>query len=130
MYTHMHKDTVDGDDAKADAQSYWYQMIFGATFVEILGQRPRGRISIVRLYGSTAPRCVAITVHKELAIVVHNGDHDGVIDKTSQDSTIDLSKEHGTGRNFDCIDESASAPKTVKKNETYDIHPSSGHWTS
>jgi hypothetical protein len=79
-----------------------------ASLVEVLGQRPRSRVGIVRLNGCTAPGGVAVAVNEEFAVAPHNRNHDSVVDEAAQYRTIDLSKEHDTGRDLDCICQSAS----------------------
>jgi hypothetical protein len=104
----MYKDTVNGDGTGPNSQPDEHHLVLGTSFVEVFGQCPRNSVSIVRLNIRTAPGSVAVAVNEEFAIAIHNGDHDCIIDESAQCSAIDLSKEHGTGRDLDCIDWSAS----------------------
>ena len=99
---------MDDDDTGTDEQAKRHHVIPGSSLVEVFGKRPRSCVSIVRLNGRTTPGRVAVAVNEEFAIATHNGNHDGIIYETAQDSAIDLGKEHGPGRNLDCNDGSAS----------------------
>jgi hypothetical protein len=101
---HIYNNTVDGDKASANYHSDRHYLVLCASFIEVFSQCPRGCIGIVRLQGRTAPRRITIAVNEEFTISIHNGDHDSVIDKSTQHSTINLSKEHNTGGDFDCTD--------------------------
>jgi hypothetical protein len=111
---HIYNNTVDGNKDSANCQSDRHYLVLCASFIEVFSQCPRGCIGIVRLHGRTAPGRVTIAVNEEFAISVHNGDHDSVIDKSAQYSTINLSKEHNTGRDFDCTDVLAATDCTAK----------------
>lgn len=101
---------MDNDGASADCQPDRHNLVPGASSVEVFGQRPRSCISIIRLNGRTTPGRVTIAANEDFAIASHNGDHYDVIDESAQYSAIGLSKEHGTGRDLDCVDASALEP--------------------
>lgn len=105
--TYIKYNTVDDNETGTNNQSQRHYCIPIASFVEVIGQCPRSGVSVVRLNSCPAPGRVAITIYQKIAIAIHNGDHDDVVDESSEYSTIDLSQEHGAGRYFDCIDLSA-----------------------
>jgi len=125
----MADDAVGNDNCGANSQSDGHHVVLGARLVEVLGQRPRSCVGVVRLDGSTGPGSVTVAVNEEIAVALHNGDHDSVVDETAQDSTINLSKEHDTGWDLDCMVVSIGVHEWCRKDKTYGIHSSSGHYT-
>ncbi len=100
-YTYVYKDTMNGDESSANSYPYWHHFVFGAGLVEIFGQRPRGSIGVVPLNRRAAPGRTAVAIDEEGAVVIHNGNHDGVIDKTAQRGAVDLCEKHDTRRDLD-----------------------------
>lgn len=94
---------MDQDDTGANSNADRDHLIPGASLVEVFGQRPRSCVGIVRLNSCTAPGSVTVAINEEFAVAPHNGNHDSIVDEAAQYRTIDLGKEHNTGRDLDYI---------------------------
>lgn len=79
--TYLVDDTMDYDETKADEKAPRYQSIWFTPSIEILCQRPRRGIGVVRLDGRATPGCIAVCVDQHVAIASNDADHDGVVDK-------------------------------------------------
>lgn len=116
----MYNYTVDRDSTSANRQSNRHNRVPRPSLVEIFGHCPGGGIGIERLHSRTTPGSVSVAVNEMVAIASYDGDHDSIIDKTAQYSTVDLSKEHDTGRDFDYIEVSNMlTDATLKKSLRY-----------
>ena len=88
---------MEDDNSGTDGNADGYHLVSGAGLIEVFGQRPGGGVSVVGLNGGTTPGRVSVGICEEVAIAADDGDHDGVVDKTTQDGPVDLSSEHDTG---------------------------------
>lgn len=81
--TYVADQTVHEDYTSAEENSVWYEGVLGPGFVKILCQRPGCRVGIVRLHVCAAPGRVTIAVDEKLAVSIHDGDHDDVVDEAA-----------------------------------------------
>lgn len=106
---------MEGDQSCANSETDRDHFVHIANFVEVFSQRPRGCVSIIRLDVRAAPGIAAVATSEEFPIAIHDRDHDSIIDKTAQDSAIDLCKEHHARSDFNCIDTSVLGPLMVHR---------------
>lgn len=102
MGAHVGDDAVDHNSSSTNGQPDGYHLVLAAGLVQILGQRPRSGVGVVRLQRGAAPRGVAIAVDEQGAVGVDDGDHDDVADEAAQDGAVDLCQEHDARRDLDC----------------------------
>ncbi len=94
---------MKGNDSGADQQPKGHQLVVGANLVDVFRHSPGRRVGVIRLDGGTAPGRAAVAISKELAISIDDGNHDTIVDKSSQDGTVNLGKEHDARGDFDYI---------------------------
>lgn len=116
------KDSVEHNQTGTNKQTERNELISTTKLVKITSKSPRGCVGVVRLHGSTTPGRVTIAVTKEVSVAADDADHDSVVDKATKNSSPDLSEEHDTRRDFDCILVSIDLIRLMSK--TYDIRPS------
>lgn len=98
--THEHEDAVDNDKTTANCETDRDHVVKTTRSVEVVCQRPRRGIGVVRLHSGTTPGRVTVAVDEQISISIDDANHDCVIDETTEDSAVYLSEEHDTRRNF------------------------------
>lgn len=98
--TYVYEDSVQNDYTGSDKNPKGHDFVGVTAGVKVFCQCPRSGIGIVRLDVSSAPSAVAVVVGQEVAVVLDDGLHDGIVDEPAKDSAVDLGSEHGSGCNF------------------------------
>lgn len=93
---------MDSDDTSTDEEAIGHELVAPTSSVQILCQRPGRCIGVVGLDGGAAPGIIAVAVHKKISVAVYNGDHDCIVDETTQNRPVDLGREHHSRRDLDC----------------------------
>ena len=88
---------MNSDNRGTNKETVWYNGVGSSSLVQILGQSPRSGVGVVRLDGGARPRRISIGISQEITVSSNNGDHDGIVDEATNNSSIDLSQEHDAG---------------------------------
>ena len=100
--TYVCEDALGNDCCCADRKADGDHVVGLSSLVEVCGQGPSGGVSVVRLHGGTAPRCVTVPIGQDVCVACNDGNHDDVADKSTEDGAPALCQEHDTRGNLDC----------------------------
>lgn len=87
---------MNGNDRSPNQKSVGYNRVSSTSLVQVLCQSPRCSVGIVRLNRSTRPRRITVGIPQKVTVPSDNGNHDGIVDESTQNSSVDLSQEHDT----------------------------------